>query len=79
MISPLTNTADVTAHAIRLVEADAVRDVRDIFVHQAQIVTVSPLRVQVTPDFSYEQLQWPEVVDDTMAPALSSLLGWLGQ
>ena len=79
MISPLSNTADITAHIVRLVEQESTRDVRDIFVDKTQVVAASSQIVQVTPDYSYEQLQWPENTTDEQVPALNSLPSWLGQ
>jgi hypothetical protein len=79
MISPLSNTADVSCHILRLVEQEETRDVREIFVDQRALIAARPVLVQVTPDYSYEQLQWPEEVNDQQVPALRSLLGWLEQ
>ena len=79
MISPLSNTADITAHVVRLVEQESTRDVRDIFVDKTQVVAAISQHVQVTPDYSYEQLQWQENTTDEQVPALNSLLSWLGQ
>jgi len=79
MISPLSNTADITAHIIRLVENESTRDVKDIFVDKTQIVSANSQLGQVTPDYSYEQLLWPETTTDAQVPALNSLLSWFGQ
>ena len=79
MISPLSNTADVTCHILRLVEQEATRDMREIFVDQQALIAVRPTLVQVTPDFSFEKLEWPQEVTDQQVPALRSLLSWLGQ
>ena len=79
MISPLTNTADVTCHIIRLVEQEETRDVREIFLDQSAVVATQTALVQVTPDFSYLRHEWPEEVSDRQVPALRSLLGWLEQ
>jgi len=79
MRSPLSNTADITAHIVRLVEQEETRDVREIFVDKKQVTAVTPLLVQVAPDYSCEQSQWPENADDTQVPALNSLLRWLEQ
>ena len=79
MISPLTNTADVTCHILRLVEQEETRDVREIFLEQRALVAPQSVSVQVTPDYSYEELRYPEDVTDQQVPALQSLLSWLGQ
>jgi len=64
---------------VRLAEQESTRDVRDIFVDQQQVITTTPLLVQVTPDYSYEQPRWPETTNDRQVPALNSLLRWLEQ
>ena len=75
MISPLTNTADLTCHIIRLVEQEETRDVREIFVDRQAVVATLSSTVQVTPDYSYQLQQWPEDITDQQVPALRSRLG----
>ncbi len=68
MISPLTNTADLTCHIIRLVEQEETRDVREIFLDRQAVLATPISTVQVPPDYPYPRQPWQEVTADHPSP-----------
>ena len=73
----LTGLTQVRAHRIYLVEDDATREIREIFVPFENVSTVSERTVDIGQGRSYSELVWNEPVDDEHVPGLESLLRYL--
>ena len=81
LVNPLTNLADIDVHFLRIISPSTGEstEVRDKFVDKEQIASVAPTLVQVTPEYAFSELAWPQNPTDDDVPGLDSLLRWLQQ
>jgi hypothetical protein len=77
MESPSTNLSEITCDFVRLWDGGALahRDVRELFVHQASVVSPEAVEVQVGPETDVELL-YPSPTDEQV-PSLKGLLAYI--
>ena len=77
MESATTNLSELTCDFVRLWDAEALqhRDIRELFVHQASVVSPEAIEVQVGQEIGTE-LVYPAPTDEQV-PSLKGLLEYI--